>query len=204
VDPIRLEIKDYLNSLPGELSAIRDLALRYLTYCSSIDVHGTIQIAHRPWVAPLNYAVSLFPPAKKAWIKTFKGKRIPNSYGGFLLATNGLFAFGLTLYGLPPSLQGNPPLLDRSKLQCLDLGAANEDWIFDYEVDRSLLYFGGREYSYTENSGYFVSGTGSQIQAIRKNGEILGQWVSFAEFLSDELKEAEAAAKKEPDYCYLG
>jgi hypothetical protein len=161
-----------------------------------------MQIAHRPWVAPLNYAVSLFPPAKEAWIRKFKGKRIPDSYREVLRATNGLFAFGLSLYGLTPSLQAKLPLLDRSKLQCLDLGTANEGWIVGYQVDRSLLYFGGRHYSYTENSGYFMSAEG-QVQAIRKNGKIVGQWASFSRFLRDELREAEAMEEKEPEHRYL-
>ena len=203
MDPIKLKIKEHLDSLPAELSAIRDLALRCLIYCSSISIDGVIQIGHRPWVSPLNYALSLFPPAKKAWIKKFKGKGIPDSYAHLLLATNGLFAFGLRLYGLPPSLQGNPPLQDRSRLQCLDLGAANEDRIFQYEVDRDLLYFGGREYSYTENLGYFMS-TDGQIQSIRKSGEMLRRWGTFSEFLHHELNDTEAEAKKKPDYRYLG
>jgi hypothetical protein len=199
VDPIRLKIKEYVDSLPPELSALRDLALRYLPYCSSIDTDGKIQIAHRPWVAPLNYSITLFPPAKKTWIKKFKGWHIPDSYRDLLLATNALFAFGLSLYGLTPSLQGNPPLLDRSRLQCLDIGLANQDWIFEYEVDRALLYFGGKEYSFTENSGYFMSSDG-QVQAIRKSGKVLGRWDSLAQFLQDELNEAEATAKKKPDF----
>ena len=103
------------------------------------------------------------------------------------------------LYTFPA---GKVPLLDRSKLQCLDLGTANEGWIVEYQVDRSLLYFGGRHYSYTENSGYFMSAEG-QVQAIRKNGKILGQWASFSRFLRDELREAETIEQKEPQHCYL-
>jgi hypothetical protein len=109
LDPVKLKIKDHLDSLPPELSALKTLSRRYLRHCSSIDLSGTIQIAHRPWVAPLNYALSIFPPAKQAWIKRFKGKRIPDPYREVLRASNGLFAFGLTLYGFTPSLQGRFP-----------------------------------------------------------------------------------------------
>src|SRR5215467_4786952 len=101
--------------MAAELAPLKSMATRYLRYCSSIDLDDNILIAHRPWDGLLNYALRVFRPAKKSWIKGFKVKRIPEPYRDFLLSTNGLFAFGLTLYGLPPSRQGSAGLLDRSK-----------------------------------------------------------------------------------------
>jgi hypothetical protein len=196
MNPVKLRIKEYVESLPDELSALKDVALRYLKYCSSIESDNTLHIAHKPWLGSGAYAIVLFQPVRKTWIKKFKERRIPKSYQNFLLATNGLFAFGLSLYGLTPSMQLTPPKLDRSKLQCLDLGLANRDWIKEFDVDQNLFHFGSREYSHTENIGYFISDN-LQVQAIRKMGGRLRHWGSIPEFLRDELNEAEKMAKKQ-------
>src|SRR5262245_52250079 len=111
----------------------------------------------------------MFSPAKKTWIKRFGHRKIPKVYQEILMSTNGLFAFGLSLYGLPPSMQRSRQTLSRSKLQCLDLSTANKDWIREYKIDPKLFHFGGREYSFTENVGYFMNGE-SKIQAYLKTG----------------------------------
>src|SRR5262249_15838320 len=142
MNPVKLRIKEYVDSLPDELSAIKVIGQRYLKYCSSIESDTIIQIAHRPWLGSGNYAIVLFQPVRKTWIKKFKERRIPRSYQNFLLAANGLFAFGLSLYGLTPSMQLTPPKLDRSKLQCLDLGLANRDCIKKFDFYQNLFHFG--------------------------------------------------------------
>jgi hypothetical protein len=167
-----------------------------LRYCSSIDLDKTIQIAHRPWIGPLNYAIVVFPPARKDWIKNFKDRIIPKDYQDVLLATNGVFLYGFSLFGLTPSKQENPPRQDRSVLQCLDLGVANREWMREYEVNQELFHFGSREYSQSENIGYFMEGS-KEIQAVRKTGEIIQGWGSISEFLHDEIREAENLGKEQ-------
>ena len=195
MNQIKTTIRDYLNSLPVELSPLSKVGTRYLKYCSSIDTDRSVHIAHRPWLNYLNYALTFFPPVKKSWIRNFRAKRIPDPYQKVLLATNGVFAFGLSLFGLAPSMQKQPPTLDRSRLQCLDLSLANSDWLKEFDVDQTLFYFGGREYSYSENIGYFISS--SRIQAFRTTGELLHEWRSFPAFLSSELQVAEQIAQKQ-------
>ena len=196
MNPTKVKIEEYLNSLPSELFPLKEAGRRYLKYCCAIDTDESVHIAHRPWVAPLNYAMTFFSPAKKVWIKRFEIKRIPEPYQEILLATNGLFAFGISLFGLAPSMQLSPPRLDRSRLQCLDISLANNDWIGRYEVDQDLFHFGSREFSYTENTGYFMTDE-SKIQSYRTSGELVQEWKGLSEFLEHELCIAEQIAKEQ-------
>ena len=86
-------------------------------------------------------------------------------------------------------MQAEPPLLDRTKLQCLDLRLANQDWIREFALTENLVYVGYRPISSRENVGYFMTTNGA-IYSIRKSGEILQTWQRLSEFLSDELKSA--------------
>ena len=124
---------------PDEYRALRDHALKYLQYCSAIDLENTILIGHMPWVGPAAYAINLFPPAKTSWFGKFRSgehKEVPDGYRAFLQVTNGCFVYGLSLFGLAPSMQAPPPLLDREKLQCHDLSLANRDWIGTMRLKR--------------------------------------------------------------------
>jgi hypothetical protein len=197
MNPIKVKIKEYLDSLPSELLPLKEVGIRYLKHSCSIDT-DSVHIAHRPWLGSLNYAITLFPPAKKIWIKRYNQNKMPISYQRILLGTNGLFAFGLSLYGLAPSMQHYPTALDRTRQQCFDLSLANKDWIREYELDQHILHFGGREFSYMENIGYFMSDE-SKIQAYRKTGELLQEWRDFSEFLENELYTAEQIAKEQTE-----
>ena len=147
MNPIKKKILEILNDFPIAFSALKEHSFKYIKH-SSIIYDDLIGIGHRPWVAPYNFAIALFSPAKKAWFLKFKkmyGKSIPTCYKEFLLVSNGCFFYELNLFGLTPSIYGKNNLLDRSKLQCLDLGSANEYWIDEYNVDENSFYFGGRE-----------------------------------------------------------
>jgi hypothetical protein len=197
MNPIKVKIKEYLDTFPSELFPLKEVVIPYLNYCCSLD-SDSVNIAHRPWLGSLNYTFTFFSPAKKAWLKRFGHKKVPKIYQEILLATNGLFAFDLSLYGLAPSMQQNPPTLNRSKQQCLDLSFANEDWIREYNIDQNLFHFGSRVYSYTEIIGYFMNGE-SKIRAYRKTGELIREWENFSAFLENELRIAEQIAKEQTE-----
>jgi len=186
------EIRDRLNSLPSVCGPVVGHALRYLRYSPSVASDGTLNIGYTPWVAPEAYGFHLFAPAKREWLLGFSrrsGRDIPDVYDEFLLSMNGCFAYGLSLYGLPASLQAHPPLLNRSKIQPLDLGAANLTWRKGFPVSETEFHFGGRRWSHTENVGYFWDG--NRIRSVRKSGETEGAWAVFQEFLIEELSAAE-------------
>jgi hypothetical protein len=115
-----------------------------------------------------------------------KKKEIPSLYRELLLVTNGYLAFDLSLFGLAPSMQESPHLLDREKRQCHALSLANRDWIREFEVEENWFYFGGRALSASEKAGYFLS-EGSLVRALRISGETVGEWSNFSLFLEEEL-----------------
>src|SRR5688500_15325468 len=118
------EIEAFLDNLPDEWNAIKQQAVKYCDDSSEIREDGAAQIFKRPWIAPLNFGLLLFPPAKKEFIITFghkTGKRIPSIFQKVLLQMNGCFVYDFSLYGLPESMYKRN-LLDRSILQQYDLG----------------------------------------------------------------------------------
>lgn len=198
MNPIKQKILEILNDFPTNYSPIKEYSLKYIKYSSIID-YDLIGIGHRPWVGPYNFVMCLFSPAKKSWFTKFKkmyGKSIPTCYKEFLSVSNGIYFDELDLFGLTPSIYGRSGLLDRSTLQCFDLGDANKYWINGYDVDKNSFHFGGREFSYDEIVGYFIFEDKS-INVVRKNGEILSTYTSFKEFLDNELQIAQNMIVKE-------
>src|SRR5687767_894378 len=195
MNPIQQAISTRLDALPPDLGALRESAARSARYCSSIATDDTLQLGHQPWVGPEAYAVRLFTPAKKAWIAAFKertSRAIPAAYRDLLLAVNGCSVHGLSLYGLPPSMQGSKPLLDRTRVQPFDLATANLSWLREYATDPEQFHFGGRSWTREENIGYFWSSArASVLRAIRKSGEVVGEWRDLPALLTDELAAAE-------------
>jgi hypothetical protein len=194
------EIKTFLDNLPDEWQAIKQQAIKYFDDNSEIREDGAAQIFKRPWIAPLNFGLLLFPHAKKDFIIAFEhktGKRIPSIFQNVLLQMNGCFVYDFSLYGLPESMYKRN-LLDRSLLQQFDLGAANTHWINEYEINNDLFHIGGRAYSLDENIGYFIDEE-NNILSIRTNGKQLRKWNTFESFLSEEIKEAEKLMNKEKD-----
>ena len=192
MNPIQDQVLERLKGLASSWAALAAHATRYAQYCSSIATDDTLEIGHMPWIGPQAYAFRLFPPAKKAWIERFRhraGRPIPPGYGEFLRTVNGCEAYGLSLYGLPPSLQREPPLLDRLRPQPLDLGTANQDWAHEYEGSGTGFHFGARSWSHDENIGYFWTDEG--IRALRPRGELIAEWRDLTALLEDELPLAE-------------
>ncbi len=182
------DLKQFFEKLSPEWIVIKLQAEKCFDSKSKIREDGAAQIFYRPWVAPLNFGILLFPPAKMTWLSEFEartGKIIPSSYKEVLQNMNGCFIYDMKLFGLPSSIY-TTGLLNRAVLQQLDLGDANTFWIHGYNVDESLLYIGGRTYSFNENIGYFTDG--ENFLVIRTNGEIHANYSTFFEFLKNEIE----------------
>jgi hypothetical protein len=108
-----------------------------------------------------------------------------------LLRLNGATVFRMNLFGLPPTMCQDPPLLDRSARQPLDLGAANSFWRKRYAPRSSQFHFGSSQYSHDENMGYFLNEDGT-IDALIRGGRRLWSWASLEPFLAAELARSEA------------
>ena len=187
----KAEINKFLDNLSADWEPIKGQATKYFDNYSRLREDGAAQISRRPWVAPLNFGLLIFPPVNKSWLDEFHTQtniKIPLFYRDILLQVNGCFVYDFSLYGLPKSIY-TTGILDRSYLQQYDLGTANMYWKHEYKVDNSLFYIGGRHYSFDENLGYFLNG--NQILSVRKNGEILNTWATFKDFLFEEINVAE-------------
>ena len=187
MDKLISKIENY----PDDFLAIKKQAKKYLSNNSNIDDNETLNIFHRPWVAPLNWGLILYTAARKNWLDQFEQKTrktIPNFYKKFLTTMNGCFIYDLSLYGLPPSFYLKETL-DRSQLQCQDLLAANNEWILEYNVDKNYFHFGSRAYSHDQNVGYFF--WNDEIRSVRTDGKTVSTWNNFSDFLDNEILEAE-------------
>ena len=197
MDTSRLQnLISIINTYPDEYLAIKKQAKKYLKNNSIIDNLETINIFHRPWIARLNWSLTIYKGADKIWFEQYEKvthKLVPDFYKNFLSKINGCFIHDISFFGLTPSIY-TKGTLDRSILQCHDLTTANKEWIKEYDVDQSYFHFGGRSYSYSENLGYFF--VDDKIMAVRKNGNAINEWKTFFEFLLDEIERAEQIALK--------
>ena len=197
---MKTEIKTFLDNLNSDFDIVKEQVDKYYNFDNKADLRhdGAVKIFNRTWVAPMNYGLLLFPPADKAIIEKFEKKeklKIPDFYKTILTMMNGCFIYDFSLFGLPKSIY-EKGLLDRSDLYQFDLGTANKDWILEYDVEPNLFHFGGRAYSYDENTGYFIDTT-NKIYSILPSGQILNTWTSFKKFLTDEILEAETMMREE-------
>ncbi len=195
MNPIQNRIIKRVSGFTGELAPLADASRKYVRFCCSIDIDDSLNIAHLPWVAPLNYLIKLYAPAKKGWFTKYNqihNVAIPKVIRNVLLQTNGFFAFGMSFFGMSPSMLKNPPHIDRSILNCHDIALANKDkgWKSAYHIDQQLFYFAYSNYSETENVGYFLD-KNDHIYCCKKSGKQLGTWSSVNSFLDSELKASE-------------
>src|SRR6516164_7555446 len=144
------QILKRLDAYPDFLSPLTEATRRYVKYPSTLGKDGVMNIGHRPWVAPLNYMFVLYPEIKRTNLAKYCRRfqiLVPEQYVDFLRALNGAFCFGMHFCGVPLSMLGDPPLLDRTILQCHDLVTVGDYW----QVPRNFFRFGGRHWSYKEN-----------------------------------------------------
>ena len=186
-------IAQRLDALPDFLAPLGAAARRYLQYPSVIGKDGVVEIGHRPWVAELNYMLMFYPGIERPALERYSRRfqiQVPEMYAEFLRAVNGGFLFGMSLCGVPLSMLGSPPLLDRRILQCHDLATAATQWIFEYDVPDGYFHFGSRHFSYRANVGYFFDGE-SRIVCVRGRKKVIREWTRFSDFMKDELEASE-------------
>lgn len=195
------KIEELLAEYPKALAPLAEVAIAQLKYPSIVEKAGEFKICHRPWVAPLNYLIMLYPGLKPAALSRYSkqnGIQVPEQYAEILQVMNGAFCFGISLFGVPRSMLGKSKLLDRRVLKCHNLASGVTLWSTGYQVPPEYFHFGSRAFSESERAGYFLV-ENRRIIAVRKNQKLIGEWSNFADFLSDELKaSARLEAKLHP------
>lgn len=188
-------ISEFLSALNAELVPVRSLAERLASADDTIEpASGAVVISRRPKIAPEAYACVLYPGVGSELIHRYEESQaveIPRIYRTLLGRLNGASLFQIDLFGIPMSMAQDPPLLNRSVRQPLDIGSANLDWRIQYRADLTKFHFGGGPYSPDENAGYFLDTNGA-VEALIRGGERVGAWPSIQEFLVHELARAES------------
>ena len=191
------DIKDILDKLDSNLNPIKEQAIRYFDIESNVGADNVVQIFKRPWVAPENFGLILYPPVEKEWLFEFErktGKIIPKLYEEILLQMNGCFVYDFSLFGLPKSIY-TKGVLDRCILQQFDLTEANSSWIREYDANQDLFHIGS--HCYDERIGYFVDN--NTILSIKETGEIVNSFATVKDFLIKEIEMAEKIMIMERD-----
>ena len=122
------EIVDFFDKLDNDLNPIKEQAIKYFDIDSKVRVDNAVQIFRRPWVAPENFGLLIFPPVDKNWLSEFEkrtGKVIPKVYENILRQMNGCFIYDFSLFGLPKSIYTKGVLDRKGLLQQYDLTTAN-------------------------------------------------------------------------------
>jgi hypothetical protein len=190
------EIRKLLSPLDNELAPLRQMAESLIDQDSLIDpTTGAALISRRTKIAPEAFACVIYPGMPHEAITRYEeihsgdsgpSFTIPDAYKTILSRCNGAEIIEMNLYGLPPSMCNNPPLLSRSSRQPLDLATANKDWRRAFQPDPTQFHFGGAYYSPEENLAYFLNPDG-EVEALRKGKTRFNLWPNFESFLSNEL-----------------
>ena len=193
-------VKSVLACLDGELTPIRLVAERLVDAEAVLDPNnGVALFSRRPKLGTEAYACVIFARISQEVISRYEDLQtftrkcdfgIPPIYKNVLLRMNGASIFGLILFGLPPSMCKDPPLLDRCARQPLDLGTANLYWRREYEAASTQFQFGSSQYSRDENIAYFLNEDGC-VAGVLKRGRKVWEWPSIESFLSAELARVE-------------
>jgi hypothetical protein len=190
------EIRKLLSPLDNELAPLRQMAESLIDQDSLIDPGtGAALVSRRTKIAPEAFACVIYPGMPHEVIARYEeihsggpncSLTIPDAYKAILSRCNGAYVLKMNLYGLPPSMCNNPPLLSRSSRQPLDLATANKNWHREFAPDPAQFHFGGASYSWEENMAYFLNPDG-EVEALRKGKLRVNLWPNFESFLSDEL-----------------
>jgi len=190
------EIVKLLFQLDKDLKPLRKVAESLLDEDSLLDEPSeTALISRRRKIAPEAFACVIYPGMPDEGIARYEEIHsrvssscfaIPEIYKNILARLNGADVLKMSLYGLPPSMCKDPPLLSRSTRQPLDLATANKTWSRAFKPDPPHFHFGGAYFSSDENLAYFLNPDGG-VEALRKGEIRVNLWPNFESFLSDEL-----------------
>jgi len=180
--------------LTDDLEPVSHLAKRMLSEgAECVSSPGRIQIRRSATLGEEAFAVTLFEGIDYSTIHQYEKIHkvdIPATFARILNSLNGGNVFRLDLYGLPPSMTEDPPLLDRTEIQPLDLATANTLWCDDFAPRKGLFHIGSGPWSKNEDLGYFLLPDDSVV-ALKKGGEQISSWKSIKDLLSAEIARAE-------------
>lgn len=168
-----------------------DRELKVLHEESNEKDHGFdgIQLGCHPRSDGELYAVRVFSPLPISSIEKYErihGVQIVAGYSNVLSQINGAWIYRLALYGVPPSMTEEPPLLDRSIPQPLDIATANLNWRNAFSPSRDEFHFGSSSWTLEKNVGYFLGPSG-RVRGLVDGQGCVGEWMDIDAFLREEI-----------------
>jgi len=94
-----------IESLPDCYSALKEHLSKYVSTDCLFEEDGSLQMGRNIKVAPEYFMFRLYPPAQSNWLTKKRAFEVPLDYLKFLSYVNGCFAYSMSLYGFPPSME---------------------------------------------------------------------------------------------------
>lgn len=188
------EAHEWLAALPEFLKPIAVAARKIAAAGAWIDhSSGAFLAGYRPDLGTHAYDVMIFPPLPPAALESYQQVNdflLPRVLTDILAHLNGCYLRELKLYGAPPSMTRDPPLLDRNRRSPLDISTGRY-WRYSYApAPVQNVLFASRVVGDHGLIGYFISPAGQVIG--RGNGsptveQQSGPWTNITEWLASML-----------------
>ncbi len=183
----------FIQSLRHPFEPLRELVLRT---SDARALPESVVAHHDSSVAPEYFALEMWPGVQGGSVRAYLARftlSIPDSHIAFLSQVNGLTLGSLRIFGVPPSMLREPPMLDRSARQPLDLAAANRSWRLGFPTCCHLFHLGSLRHSHSENAGLFLAEAGGIVAAL-SDGRLVGQWPGYTALLEYGIRSLEGRA----------
>lgn len=188
-------LEERLNALPELFGPLKKAMLAAGASGAWIEGkgNGPLLAGPRPDLGTHAYDIVLFSPLPADALTAYQalhGFELSDAILQLLRHLNGCVLFGLKLYGVPPSMARNPPLLDRSGRAPLDI-ASGRFWRVGYaEAAPEDTLFASRNVGDSGQVGYFMSPEGRISGRGNRSPEApvrCGPWTNLADWLIEEL-----------------
>lgn len=161
------EACNWLAALPASLDPIARAARKIAAAGAWIhDSSGAFLAGHRPDLGTHSYDVIIFPPLPPAALESYQQVNdfaLPEVLSGMLAQMNGCHLRALNIYGVPPSMTRDPPLLDRDGRSPLDISSGGY-WRHSYApAPAEYVLFASTPVGDDGLIGYFMNPAGQVI-----------------------------------------
>lgn len=185
------------SSRSSDLEPIKSCVMAQLPTDAFIEEPGAVVLfGHRPDRGTGAFAIELFPGISTSTIERYETLHqieLPTAIREMLRQVNGCNLLQLSIFGIPPAMAQEPPLLSPDRRNPYDLGTAVRIWRHGYpSAVAEAFHFASRDVGWDSQVGYFLRPDGS-VTSCSKSIEIgeVGRWESFAEWLRLELDETQ-------------
>lgn len=152
---LRTRVVELPEQFGDSLAPIRVAAKHLVAAGAELEEEdGVFLIFRRPKIAPRAFAFVLYPGVNGNMIARYvqgctsrrlnRPSRLLDEYRQVLRRLNGAALYQLDLFGIPPAMCADPPLLHRGARQPLDIATAEMNWSTPYKPGPSQFHSGSK------------------------------------------------------------